>query len=254
MKVDINELCQGKGTIIRGRDYPPTRDYVEPFLEAASKVTDNITAEAVMPEQITKDITKDITYNRVWIQAVLPQDAYAGHPNVVGFIYGLDVKDPVAKFYRGAINSACTNLCVFRPEELHVQQIEPGKKLDYARAVEMFNAAIDMTKEFDRLHELSFGRDLESVERELGRWVRNAMVKSWDQGRGKVKLATTVPVAAFRKLFLDAASPYYVPKEQERVDMFTVYNAFTQMITDDAKDIMNKVEKTLLIKDVLECW
>lgn len=34
--------------------------------------------------------------------------------------------------------------------------------------------------------------------------------------------------------------------------MFTVYNAFTQIITDDDKDIMNKVEKTLLLKTILE--
>ena len=33
--------------------------------------------------------------------------------------------------------------------------------------------------------------------------------------------------------------------------MLNVYNAFTQLITDDTKDIVNKVEKTLLLKDIL---
>ena len=40
-------------------------------------------------------------------------------------------------------------------------------------------------------------------------------------------------------------------------DMFNVYNAFTELISNDQnkegehKDILNKCEKTLLIKDIL---
>lgn len=35
------------------------------------------------------------------------------------------------------------------------------------------------------------------------------------------------------------------------VDGFTVYNAFTDLITQDKRDLVNKFEKTLLIKDVM---
>ena len=35
--------------------------------------------------------------------------------------------------------------------------------------------------------------------------------------------------------------------------MFNVYNAFTELISNDKdKDIMNKVEKTLLLKRILD--
>ena len=30
---------------------------------------------------------------------------------VVGLVYGLDVRKPVVKIYRGGLNRACTNLC-----------------------------------------------------------------------------------------------------------------------------------------------
>ena len=53
-------------------------------------------------------------------------------------------------------------------------------------------------------------------------------------------------------MFIDAKSPYYISEDVDQVDMFTVYNAFTQIITDDNKDIVNKAEKTLLLKSILE--
>lgn len=63
-----------------------------------------------------------ITYNRVWIQAVLPPThTIDGHDEVIGFLYGIDVKKPVVKIYRGYLNQACTNLTVFNPYWINVQ-------------------------------------------------------------------------------------------------------------------------------------
>ena len=45
-------------------------------------------------------------------------------------------------------------------------------------------------------------------------------------------------------------SPYLI--SDDNANMFTVYNAFTQIITDSMKkDIMNQVEKTLLVNSIL---
>ena len=54
----------------------------------------------------------------------------------------------------------------------------------------------------------------------------------------------------FKQLFIDQDSPYYVP-EGINPNMFDVYNSFSQIITDDKKDIMNKFEKTILINRLL---
>ena len=34
-------------------------------------------------------------------------------------------------------------------------------------------------------------------------------------------------------------------------DMFRIYNAFTELISNKDKDIMNECEKTLLVKDII---
>ena len=52
-------------------------------------------------------------------------------------------------------------------------------------------------------------------------------------------------------MFVDQESPYYIG-EGNNVDMFTVYNAFTELISNDnGKDIMNKCEKTILLRQIL---
>ena len=38
----------------------------------------------------------------------------------------------------------------------------------------------------------------------------------------------------------------------DEVDGFTVYNAFTDLITQDKKDLVNKFEKTLLVKEIMD--
>lgn len=253
MKVTIDELLKGKGTIIKDREYFPTKSYVEPFLERVSKFTDDIRVEVRLPDQITTlDSTEDITYNRVLIQAVIPEEIYDNHKEVIGFVYGLDVRKPIAKIYQGALNMACTNLCIFNPTFLNIQEIEPNTPIDYKPVKHLMEQTNDVKIWLDKLSDTFFGRDKESLERELGRWIHNSIIKGYDSGYGKVKLAASSPVSAFKSLFIDAKSPYYISEDVDNVDMFTVYNAFTQIITDDDKDIINKAEKTLLLKNILE--
>ena len=84
----------------------------------------------------------------------------------------------------------------------------------------------------------------------LGEWVDRAIRESQDYGFGKVKLSVTTPIDAYKQLFLDKDSVYYIP-ETEDPSLYEVYNSFTQIITDDKKDIMNKFEKTLIVNKVL---
>ena len=66
----------------------------------------------------------------------------------------------------------------------------------------------------------------------------------------KVKLATSTAIDAYKLLYEKEDSPYYVPKNTT-TDMFNIYNAWTQVITDDKKDLINKCEKTILIGQIL---
>ena len=67
---------------------------------------------------------------------------------------------------------------------------------------------------------------------------------------GSVKLSVSTVIDAYKLLYLDNKSSYYV-EPGEDTDMFNIYNAFTEVISHDDKDILNVLEKTLLLKDIL---
>ena len=71
----------------------------------------------------------------------------------------------------------------------------------------------------------------------------------FNNGFGNVKLAESTPIEVYKDLFYNEKSKYYTTSDV--VDGFTVYNAFTELITEDKRDITNKFEKTLLISDIL---
>ena len=66
MEITTDLLLQGKPTVIKGKEYLPTADYVGPFLDEMSKFTDNFIVKVQTPNQMTvTDGDQDITYNRV---------------------------------------------------------------------------------------------------------------------------------------------------------------------------------------------
>lgn len=259
MDIDINALLKGKPTVIKNKEYLSTEAYVEPFLERLQKYTDDFRIHVQLPDQYTKTIegdinTDDITYNRVYIEAVMPDEmCYTGHDKVIGMVMGLDVRKPVAKFYNGAMNSACTNLCVFSPDYLNCQAIEPQQAIDYKPLDKLIQMKDDTKKLLTILHQTKFNNSIAEQEKHLGQWVRNVMLASYDNGFSPVKFSVDNAVQAYKSLFMKEDSDYY--QTNSEVNMFDVYNAFTQQITnarDKSKDIINIFEKTLLLRQILQ--
>ena len=253
MDIQLDTLLKGKQTRIKDKEYFETEAYVNPFLERMSKITSDFRVKVELPEQIT--LTKDgdvnfedITYNRVWIQAILPEQFDVdNHQDVIGMVYGIDTRKPIVKFYRGGLNKACTNLCVFNPEMLNVSELEPESAINYS----FLRNAMSMTDETNlmlkKLSEMEYKKD--DIYADLGHWVDNCINSKINMGFGSVKLAESAPIDVYKDLFYDEKSKYYTTDNV--VDGFTVYNAFTDLITQDKRDLVNKFEKTLLIKDVM---
>ena len=184
--------------------------------------------------------------------AVLP-DEYnvANHSEVLGFLYGIDVRKPVVKFYRGNINNACTNLCVFNPSHLKVSPFEAESALDYKPVDYLINQASEIRDFLNKLNNTYFSYSDEMIEKLLGHWIRRSINDSYNVGYGAVKIAADTPINVYKMLIEDPESPYYIPRGED-IPMFKVYNAFTELITHDKdKDIINKPEKTLLLKNIL---
>lgn len=257
MVLEIDQLLKGKGTIIKGKEYLSTEAYVTPFLERMSKFTNDFRIQAKLPDQISvtrqEDLNlEDTVFNRVWIQAVMPTNAgFEDHQEVIGLVYGLDTRKPVVKIYRGALNMACLNLCVFNPEFLNVQEIEPEKSIDYRCINPLMEQVSDIHSWLERLMNTEVTYDPALINRNLGLWIRNALHASYNSDYGKVKLATSTAIDAYKLLYEKEDSPYYVQKGYS-TNMFNIYNAFTELISNtDTRDILNKTEKTLLLKQIL---
>lgn len=66
MEITQDLLLKGKPTIIKGKEYLPTIDYVGPFFDEMSKFTDKFIIKVQTPNQLTlTDGNEDLTYNRV---------------------------------------------------------------------------------------------------------------------------------------------------------------------------------------------
>ena len=252
MEIGTAELLKGKSTIIKNKEFYPTKYYVEPFLEKMSKFTDDFRIQVKLPDQMTlnKDNT-DITYNRVWIQAVLPEKyCIDSHDEVYGFLYGIDVKKPVVKLYRGYLNRACTNLSVFNPSWMNVQELIPGEPININPLTQLMESQNEFEITLNKLKDETISRNDRKMY--LGNWVDHALRENEDYGFGKVKIATSTPIDAYKKLFIDSDSQYFIP---EGIDptLFDVYNSFTQVVTDGAKkDLLNSFEKTIIIGRLLK--
>lgn len=254
MELTINELFEGKPLIIKNKEFLSTRTYAEPFLERLSKYTDNFIVQAIKPDVLSRESSEggiNNTFSRVWIQAVMPDSgAYQGHDRVCGMVYGLDVRKPIVKFYVGGLNRACCNLCVFSPSFLSVQDLEPEKHIDYRVLDNIMSLTDDVTMKLEKMANTTVEYDQRLINENLGDWIRKSINYSMNSSYNKVKLATSTAIDAYKLLYEKEDSPYYVPKNTT-TDMFNIYNAWTQVITDDKKDLINKCEKTILIGQIL---
>ena len=259
-EIQLNELLAGRATRIKNRDYFQTAAYVEPFLDRVQKISKEIRVQVQLPTQITYtangDInTEDITYNRVLIEAILPDEYKFNddpHRAVLGMVYGIDVRKPVVKFFKGQERMSCTNLCVFSPQLLSCQDLEPETQIDFKPLERIIEQTDDTATWLKKLIEMEFDCSEHNINESLGRWIRNCINYSFNNHYQPVKIACSTPIDAYKSLFEKEEDNYYVGLNGD-TSMYQIYNAFTQVLTDGMKkDPFNIFEKTLLIKDILD--
>lgn len=254
MELTLEQLLQGKATRIKEKEYFSTEQYVLPFLERMSKFTNEFIIQAKPADQISLtpngDVNfEDIIYNRVNIEAVLPNEyCYEGHKQVVGFVYALDTRKPVVKEYMGGLRTACLNLCTFNPAALSVQELEPEKAINYNFVTNCLEMADDMGAKLRMLADLEFSRD--EMFRELGMQVDKCINYKFHNDFGTIKLPESLPIEVYKNLFYNEKSDYFT--KEDFVSGFDVYQAYTDIICNGkSKDLVNRFEKTLLVSRIL---
>lgn len=254
MELTIDQLLQGKATRIKDKEYFTTEQYVVPFLERMSKYTNEFIIQAKPADQISLtpngDVNfEDIIYNRVNIEAVLPNEyCFEGHKQVVGFVYALDTRRPVVKEYMGGLRTACLNLCTFNPAALSVQELAPEHAIDYGFLNHCLEMADDMGAKLRTLSDMEFSRD--QMFHELGQQVDRCINYKFHNDFGTVKLPESLPIEVYKNLFYNEKSDYYTT--EDFVSGFDVYQAYTDIICNGkSKDLVNRFEKTLLVSRIM---
>lgn len=246
MEITINKLYEGKATIIKDNKYLKTEEYTKPFIEEMSLFTKSFIIDVQSPIQLTlTDKNKDLTYNKVSIQAVLPIKNDIDHyAEVYGLVYGLDVKTPVYKIYRAYMNRNDKSLCILNPQWLNVYKIKKEEKFSY-------NIKALMESENNMKSKLTLMKstflDIDKRNTLLGTQIESSFGLCYSHDGGKVKLSSLNIIKAFQDVYINASSKYYV-KETEEGTVFNYYNCFADQIMKDNKDILNKWEKTYLVK------
>jgi len=249
MEITPDLLLKGKPTIIKGKQYLPTAEYVQPFFDEMAKFTDQFIVKVQTPDQVTlTDGDEDITYNRVWVQAVMPEKyTIDNHSEVYSLLYGLDVRTPVYKVARHYLNNACLNLCVFNPSWLSVTELQEGETFKYS-IKSLMEATNDVELRLRKMKNTFLDRDPDSIHLLLGEQIEKVMNLEWSNLSGKTKLSVATVVDAFKSVYVDTRSPYYT-KDTEECSVFNYYNAFTEIIRD-SKNFFNNIESTLLLNSL----
>ena len=140
---------------------------------------------------------------------------------------------------------------------LDVQGLEPETPINFKPVNRIMDMTSDICGWLRKIESIEVSYNETEINERLGHWVRGTINNSYDNGFGKVKIASSTAIDAYKLLYEKKDSSYYV-QPGESTSMFNVYNAFTELISNDGTvkdkqggDIVNKCEKTLLIKDIL---
>lgn len=250
MSINIDDLLKGQSTTIKGNEFLSTEAYITPFLDRVSKLTNDFVCRAISPNQLSINKNGEVNslYNKVLIEAVIPYDGV--YATVVGMSYALDVKKPICKFFVGIKeNLESGHLYLNNSHNIVNQEIEAEKTLNYTlldRLLETDNNIYDWCQ---NLKTIDFDSSNDNVNYKLGQWVRFAINFNVTNEFGVIKIAAADIISAYKMLFEDSKSPYFVSMGAH-TEYSRIYNAFSKVVYD-SKDIVNIPDKTYLLKDIL---
>lgn len=242
MEITLEGLEAGKPTIIKDNEYLATKEYTEPFIEKMKKFTTDFVVNVQMPDQVTvSDDNKDITFNRVWVQAIMPtKTEYAETYNLV---YALDTRIPFYKVFKAYINTKTKNMYAFSDSWEIVNELKPKTVLEYDLD-SLFKVTDDFNVKADKLNKTFFKEDKLTT---FGELIDKVLVYEYKNKAGKVKLSANDIIKAYESVYKDSGSEYFVKDQTSSV--FNYFDAVCAQVTA-AKDFTNRFEKTLIVSSL----
>lgn len=254
MEITVEKLLEGKSTIIKGKEYFETKEYCQPFIDCMSKFTNKFYCWVQLPAQLTlTNKEEDITYNRVWIQAVMPDQCNIGDcQETYNLVYGLDIRQPVYKIFKAYKNKNSENLFCFDSQWLKVYELKPETK--FPEFTETIKSLMELTNDsgirFRKMENEHLSSVSEERQQKLGELIEKSMCYEYNTKAGKVKIAPVNVLKAYENVYVNMSSKFYT-EETKQSSLLNYYNAFSSLITQDDKDILNRFEKNYLCLEML---
>lgn len=88
--------------------------------------------------------------------------------------------------------------------------------------------------------------DAEDRQKKLGELIEDSMLFETNNKGGKIKIAPAMVLKAYQNVYMDSSSRNYISNTEE-CSVFNYVDAFSSLITEDTKDIVNRFEKNRLI-------
>lgn len=242
MEITKEKLLEGTATIIKDKEFLPTKDYVSPFIEEMSKFTDDFIIRVEEPTQkLITDKNDNTTFNKVWIQAIISKSNDV--KDVYNLVYGLDVRTPLYKIFRHQLYNG--NPVVFNSDWMTVNEIDDGQfKFDIPT---LMSSTDDVASKVKKLQSSFIEED--EIYSILGELSTKALLYEYRHLGGKIKLSSSMPLKAHELVYMDENSPYYVRNELSSI--WNYYNAYSSLIKDSSKkDLMSLFEKTWLVSSL----
>lgn len=212
-------------------------------------ITDDFTIKVIEPSQVTinPDGTTDAAYNKVSIEAVVPDGL--DYSEVIGMTYALDVRKPMVKFFRCLKSNTYEHLVIDNDNFITNQTLDPESNIDYRPLDRLLEADFHMEDFISAIKGIDFHATNANVNFKLGQWIRFAINFSLGFEYGKVKIATNDIISGYKQLFEDSNSDFFRSLGAHH-NYMDIYQSFASVIYD-SKDIVNVVDKTRLLKDIL---
>lgn len=236
MEITIDALSLGKPTVIKDKEFLSTKEYTDWFIKEMSQYTNRFITKVQVPNQmtLTKD-SEDVTYNKVWIQAIMP-NPIEGLLEVYGFVYALDVKTPVYKIYRAFLDPDTLNTVVFNQDWIECFNLESNEPINCSLE-NLRQKYINIKPKLSKLKGHYISEESENLHKLLGEFIDKVLVYDYKYIGGKVKLSTNNIINAYQKTFSDLT---------KGINDKMFYDAICNEINDN-KDITNIFEKTILV-------
>ena len=239
-EVRVNDLMDSKIYVRGGIGFMSPKELVGGFVDVVNDGDYEVQVQNPVINQ-NEDGKDNIAYPRFMVEArkELVDFGKIQYQNTLGILVAMDQQNPMIKIYSGMNVTACMNMSIFNAEHVYYQNLFDDIDKVWNQLDGFVSGIEAKIKEYRKKHELMVNTIMtnDDVNRTLGYLLRNAV---------DVRLGTS-PVVNAAKLMDDKKSVYHF---DETTNLYNVYNAVTQSITD-TKDIFYRPDKTIGLSKLL---